>query len=114
MLFRGAGFGLLNTPLTAAVISAVPKEKVAMASSINTLIIQLSDAISVSIISLIHQVLNDRYMTEGATAALAEHHALQNCYMLSGFLMLIAIISAMKLPEKNRILNGGQILMDAA
>ncbi|MCW3089806.1 MAG: drug resistance transporter, EmrB/QacA subfamily [Ferruginibacter sp.] len=115
MLLRGAGFGMLNTPLTAAVISAVPKEKVAMASSINTLIIQLSGAISVSVISLIHQVLNDRYMAEGATAALAEHRALQNCYLLSGLLMLIAIIPAMKLPEKNRkLFSGKQILMDAA
>ena len=87
MMFRGAGFGMLNTPLTAAVISAVPKEKVAMASSINTLIIQLSGAIGVSVISLIHQVFNDRYKAEGATAGLAEHHALQNCYLLSGFLI---------------------------
>ncbi len=114
MLFRGAGFGLLNTPLTAAVISAVPKEKVAMASSINTLIIQLSGAISVSVISLIHQVFNDRYRAEGATAVLAEQHALQNCYLLSGFLMLIAIIPALKLPGKNRNLSGKQILMNAA
>jgi DHA2 family multidrug resistance protein len=114
MFFRGAGFGMLNTPLTAAVISAVPKEKVAMGSSINTLIIQLSGAISVSVLSLIHQVLNDRYLAEGATAALAEHHALQNCYLLSGFLMLIAIIPAMKLPEKNRNLSDKQMLMDAA
>jgi EmrB/QacA subfamily drug resistance transporter len=114
MLFRGAGFGMLTTPLTAAVISSVPKEKVAMASSINTLIIQLSGAISVSVISLIHQVFNDRYIAEGATAALAEHHALQDCYLLSGFLMLIAIIPATKLTEKNRNLSGKQILMDAA
>ena len=34
-LLRGAGLGMLNTPLTAAVINAVPQEKVAMASSIS-------------------------------------------------------------------------------
>jgi MFS transporter, DHA2 family, multidrug resistance protein len=105
---------MLNTPLTAAVISAVPKEKVAMASSINTLIIQLSGALSVSVISLIHQMFNDRYMAEGAIAGLAEHHALQNCYLLSGFLMLIAIIPAMKLPEKKENRPGKQMLLDAA
>jgi EmrB/QacA subfamily drug resistance transporter len=114
MLFRGAGFGLLNIPLTAAVISAVPKEKVAMASSINTLIIQLSGAIGVSVISLIHQVSNDRYRARGATAVIAEHHALFNCFLISGVLILIAIIPALKLPEKKEKLSGKQILMDAA
>ncbi|MCW3116242.1 MAG: drug resistance transporter, EmrB/QacA subfamily [Chitinophagaceae bacterium] len=114
MMLRGAGFGLLTTPLTAAVISAVPKEKVAMASSINTLIIQLSGAISVSLISLIHQVYNDRYRAEGATANSAEHHALLNCFLISGFLLLIAIVPALKLPEKKGKLSGKQVLMDAA
>jgi MFS family permease len=114
MMFRGAGFGLLNTPLTAAVISAVPQQKVAMASSINTLIIQLSGAIGVSVISLVHQAFNDRYKAEGATAAIAEHHALLNCFLMSGFLLLIAIVPALKLPEKKREHSGSQILMDAA
>jgi MFS transporter, DHA2 family, multidrug resistance protein len=112
-MFRGAGFGMLTTPLTAAVISAVPKEKVAMASSINTLIIQLSGAIGVSVISLIHQVFNDRYKAEGATAGLAEHHALLNCFLISGFLLLIAIIPALKLPEKKWNLIGGNMQLDA-
>ncbi|MDB5200471.1 MAG: drug resistance transporter, EmrB/QacA subfamily [Chitinophagaceae bacterium] len=114
MLCRGAGFGLLTTPLTAAVISAVPKEKVAMGSSINTLIIQLSGAIGVSVISLIHQVFNDRYRAEGAAAVIAEHHALMNCFLISGFLLLIAIIPALKLPAKNVKLSDKQILLDAA
>jgi DHA2 family multidrug resistance protein len=113
-MLRGAGFGLLNTPLTAAVISAVPKEKVAMASSINTLIIQLSGAIGVSVISLIHQVSNDRYKAKGATAGIAEHHALLNCFLISGILILIAIIPALKLPEKKEKLSGKQVLRDAA
>ena len=113
MMCRGAGFGMLTTPLTAAVISAVPKEKVAMASSINTLIIQLSGAIGVSVISLIHQVFNDRYRAEGATAGLAEHHALLNCFLISGFLLLIAIIPALKLPEKKRNPIGENMLLDA-
>lgn len=112
--FRGAGFGLLNTPLTAAVISVVPKEKVAMASSINTLIIQLSGAIGVSVISLIHQVYNDRYRAKGATAVIAEHHALLNCFLILGILILIAIIPALKLPEKKGNLSGKQVLIDAA
>jgi len=114
MVFRGAGFGLLNTPLTAAVISAVPKEKVAMASSINTLIIQLSGAISVSVLSLIHQMFNDHYMAEGATATLAEHIALQNCYLISGLLMFIAILPALKLPEIKVKSIEKNILADAA
>ena len=113
MMLRGAGFGMLNTPLTAAVISAVPQEKVAMASSINTLIIQLSGAIGVSVISLIHQVFNDRYKAEGATAGLAEHHALLNCFLISGILLLIAIIPALKLPEKKWNLIGKNMLLDA-
>jgi EmrB/QacA subfamily drug resistance transporter len=113
-MFRGAGFGMLNTPLTAAVISAVPKEKVAMASSINTLIIQLSGAIGVSGISLIHQVFYDRYRAKGVTAGVSEHYALLNCFLISGFLILSAIIPALKLPEKNGNLNSKEILMDAA
>jgi DHA2 family multidrug resistance protein len=100
MMFRGAGFGLLNTPLTAAVISAVPQEKAAMASSINTLMIQLSGAIGVSIISLIHQVFYDRYRAAGDIAGIAEHHALLKCFIFSGLLLFIAIIPALKLPEK--------------
>ena len=112
-MFRGAGFGMLNTPLTSAVISAVPKEKVAMASSINTLVIQLSGAIGVSVISVIHQVFNDRYKAEGATAGLAEHHALLNCFLISGFLLLIAIIPALKLPEKKRNPIGKNMLLNA-
>jgi MFS family permease len=113
-IFRGAGFGMLNTPLTAAVISAVPKEKVAMASSINTLIIQLSGAIGVSAVSLIHQAFSDRYKAKGTTAALAEHYALLNCFLILGFLLLIAIIPALKLSGKKQTLSSKQILMDAA
>jgi MFS transporter, DHA2 family, multidrug resistance protein len=113
-MLRGAGFGLLNTPLTAAVVSAVPQEKVAMASSVNTLIIQLSGAIGVSVFSLIHQVFNDSYKAEGFTSGLAEHHALLNCFLLAGFLLLIAIIPALKLPEKKEIHIDKQVLLDVA
>ena len=114
MLLRGVGLGMLTTPLTAAVISAVPQEKVAMASSINTLILQLGGAIGVSVFSLIHQVYDQRYREKGATAVIAEHHALLNCFLISGFLLLIAIIPAMKLPVKKENQSGKQMLLDTA
>lgn len=112
MMLRGIGLGMLTTPLTAAVISAVPQEKVAMASSVNTLIIQLSGAIGVSAFSLIHQVSDLRYQKKGATNVLAEHHALLNCFFISGSLLLIAIIPAMKLPFKKENQRGKQMLLD--
>lgn len=114
MLFRGTGFGMLTAPLTAAVMNAVPKEKAAMASSIATLTIQLSGALGVSAISLIHQVFENRYIAEGASAGSAEHYALRNCFFLLGFLLIIAIIPALRLAGKKENLAGKQILMDAA
>ena len=113
MIFRGAGFGMLNTPVTAAVISAVPKEKVAMASSINMLAIQLSGAIGVSVLSLIHQAFDAHYKAEGATDVLAEHHALVDCFLISGIAIVTAIILAIKLPEKKVKSTGKGLLVEA-
>jgi hypothetical protein len=53
-------------------------------------------------------------MAEGATAVIAEHYALMNCFLISGFLLLIAIIPALKLAGKNVKLGDKQILLDAA
>jgi len=101
-MLRGAGLGMLNAPLTAAIISAVPQQKAAMASSINMLILQLGGAISVSSFSLIQQVSVQHYLERGAAALPAEHQALHNCFLIAGILLWLSIISAIRLPKKEK------------
>jgi len=102
MMLRGAGFGMLNTALTAAVIGAVPQQKVAMGSSVNMLILQLGGAISVSSFSLIQQVSAQHYQESGVAALPAEHHALHDCFLIAAFLLWFSIISATRLPKKEK------------
>lgn len=100
MVLRGVGFGVMNTPLTESVISSVPKENVAMASSINTLTIQVSGALGVSATSLLHNFMEREYLAKGLAPAIAEHQSLLNSFLLSAILILFAIIPALKLPGR--------------
>ncbi|MET0638073.1 MAG: DHA2 family efflux MFS transporter permease subunit [Chitinophagaceae bacterium] len=108
MVIRGTGLSMVNSPITSSVIRSVPQEKAAMASAINTLVIQVSGALGVSASSLCHQFFTMKYHTEGLTVAMAEHRALFKCFMLAGFLLFVAILPALKLPEKKNAVPGQQ------
>ncbi len=65
MVLRGVGLGLLFSPVSAAVINAVPKKLSATASSYYSLFMQIGGSIGISILAVLHQYLVTFYKQKG-------------------------------------------------
>lgn len=98
MVIRGAGLGLLFSPVSAAIINAVPNEKSATASSFYSLFMQIGGSIGISLIAVLHQYLL-HYYQHTKHAKEAERIALQGGFFLSTAIILLAIWPALKLPK---------------
>ena len=95
MLIRGLGLGCLMTPVTVATVNAVPRPLITQASSLNNLVLQVSGAIGVAVLSVVHQQAGDHFLGRGYTEPAAEHLALQYSFSVSAALLIVAIIPAL-------------------
>lgn len=100
MLIRGAGLGLLVSPISSTILNAVDSAQYATASSFYSLMQQLGGSIGVAVTAVIHEFIYVHYLHEGKIASLAEHFALQDGFMVSMFLVLTAVLPALQLPKK--------------
>lgn len=100
MLFRGAGLGFLFSPVSSAVINAVPKEQSTTASSFYSLFMQIGGSIGISILAVLHQYLLSNYKKEGKPANIALQHSLAAGFLLSSILIALAILPAFKLSKE--------------
>lgn len=103
---RGLGIGMLITPLTTATVNSVHTDQVTMASSINSLTLQLSGSLGIAMLAIIHTNTltreTARLATEAAGAgshSMAEHLALQRGFWVSSVLVAVALIPAYLLPK---------------
>ena len=99
MVVRGAGLGFLFSPVSSAVISAVPKEHSATASSYYSLFMQIGGSIGISVLAVFYQYLSHHYSKQGNTAV-ATHEALKGSFLLSAAIIVIAIWPAFKVPKQ--------------
>ena len=100
MIVRGLGISFLIAPVSTAMLNAVAKSQTATATSLNSLMLQLGGSIGIAISSSIHSYIYDHYTAKEYPEALAEHFALQDGFLFTAVLILVAIIPAMKLPQK--------------
>lgn len=98
MTVRGMGMGLLVSPLTSTSLNSVFPYQNAAASSMYSLMQQLGGSIGIALSGLTHRFLSAFYTTRGNTAAVAEHLAIQDVFIVSMLLVLLALIPSFKLP----------------
>ncbi len=98
MSVRGLGMGLLVTPLNTAVVNAVSKEQVTMASALNSLVQQVGGSAGIAVLAFVHQRVYHQQLDAGVTIAVAEHSALKDGFWISCFLILVALLPASKIP----------------
>lgn len=102
MVMRGLGISFLIAPVSTALLNSVKSEQTATATSLNTLMLQLGGSIGIAISSAIHQHLLEHYEHKTGMHQLAEHYALQDGFLTTAALILLALLPAWRLPQKTR------------
>jgi MFS transporter, DHA2 family, multidrug resistance protein len=69
----------------------------------NSLLQQLGGSIGIAVFGVIHQFIYSHYLNKQYTAAVAEHFALQDGFLISAFVIALALIPALRLPEKHLV-----------
>jgi DHA2 family multidrug resistance protein len=114
MSIRGLGMGFLVSPITSTSLNAVLPNETTGASSMYTLIQQLGGSIGIALSGVMHQFLFTFYSSKGYSQGLAEHHAIEDVFIISMFLVLVAILPALGLPfgaqpQKNNAFNAAAV-----
>ena len=105
MMVRGLGMSFLVAPVSTALLNSVSSAQTATATSTNSLLQQLGGSIGIALSGVIHTFIADYYLSRHHTAAVAEHFALQDSFLISAFVIALALIPALKLPERNPVKN---------
>ncbi|PZR23891.1 MAG: MFS transporter [Citrobacter freundii] len=100
MMIRGLGMSLLVAPVSTALLNSVGPFQTATATSMNSLLQQLGGSIGIALSTVAHSYIYAYYEGKNHPPEMAEHFALQWGFMLTSFIILLAIIPALKLPEK--------------
>lgn len=99
MVIRGLGMSLLVAPVSTALLNAVTKEQTATATAMNSLLQQLGGSIGIAVFGVLHSRIYDHYLAKRYAAPVAEHYALQDGFLISAFIICLAMIPAFRLPE---------------
>lgn len=102
MFFRGFGMAMLVSPVSTALLNSVTTEQSSSATSINSLLMQVGGSTGITISALLHSLINQHYENTGMSAINAEQMGLMYGFFISGFIVLLALIPAMKLPNHNK------------
>lgn len=102
MIIRGLGISFLIAPVSTALLNSVKSEQTATATSLNSLMLQLGGSIGIATSSAIHTHLLSYYENKTGTYQLAEHYALQDGFLTTAGLILLALLPAIRLPQKTR------------
>ncbi len=103
MMARGLGMSLLVAPVSTALLNSVSREQTATATSMNSLLQQMGGSIGIAVFGVIHQFIYAHYLNKQYTDAVAEHFALQDGFLVSAFVIALALIPAIRLPEKHLV-----------
>jgi MFS transporter, DHA2 family, multidrug resistance protein len=104
MIIRGLGISFLVAPVSTALLNAVSKAQTATATSMNSLLQQLGGSIGIAIFGVLHQFIYTHYLDKKYQPLIAEHFALQDGFLISAFVILLALIPAIRLPERRLVL----------
>jgi DHA2 family multidrug resistance protein len=101
MVARGLGMSFLIAPVSTALLNSVAREQTTTATAMNSLLQQLGGSVGIAIFGVLHQFIYAYYLGKHYQTQLAEHYALQDGFLVSGFVIALAIIPAFRLPEKS-------------
>jgi DHA2 family multidrug resistance protein len=101
MVARGLGMSFLIAPVSTALLNSVSREQTTTATAMNSLLQQLGGSVGIAIFGVLHQFIYAYYLGKHYQTQLAEHYALQDGFLVSGFVIALAIIPALRLPEKS-------------
>ncbi len=102
MLIRGIGMSFLVAPVSTALLNSVTAAQTASATSMNSLLQQVGGSLGIALSGVIHTFIAAHYL-RNHSPEIAEHYALQDSFLISGFVILLAIIPAIKLPEQKLV-----------
>jgi len=100
MMIRGLGMSLLVAPVSTALLNSVGPFQTATATSMNSLLQQLGGSIGIALSTVAHSYIYAHYENKSYPPDMAEHFALQWGFLITSFIILLALIPARKLPEK--------------
>lgn len=102
MIVRGLGISFLIAPVSTAMLNAVKPEQTPTATSLNTLMLQLGGSVGIAASSALHTHLLKYYNERGYTNLLAEHYSLRDGFLVTSFIILLAFLPAIRLPQRAR------------
>lgn len=102
MILRGLGISFLIAPVSTALLNSVNAEQTPTATSLNTLMLQLGGSLGIAMSSALHTHLLAHYQARTGTEKLAEHYALQDGFLATAGLILLALLPAFRLPQAAR------------
>jgi len=102
MIVRGLGISFLIAPVSTAMLNAVSSDQTPTATSLNTLMLQLGGSVGIAASSAVHTHLFEHYKFHTQAEQLAEHYALQDGFLITAGIILLALIPAFRLPQKTK------------
>lgn len=100
MLVRGLGISFLIAPVSTALLNSVERAQTATATSLNSLMLQLGGSVGIAISGVMHSYIYGHYYAKGYNKILSEHYALQDGFLFTAVLILLALIPAARLPQR--------------
>ena len=103
MIIRGLGMSLLVAPVSTSLLNAVRKDQTATATSLNSLLQQVGGSVGIAMFGVFHTWFNNMYLRKGFSEKVAEHFALRDGFLLAAALISLALLPALRLPEKRAV-----------
>jgi DHA2 family multidrug resistance protein len=103
MVIRGLGISFLVAPVSTALLNAVTRDQTSTATSLNSLLQQLGGSIGIAIFGVLHQLIYTHYLHKRYAPPLAEHFALQDGFFVSAIVVGLALIPAIRLPQRRPV-----------
>lgn len=97
MAVRGLGMSLLVAPVSTALLNSVTPSQTATATSMNSLLQQLGGSIGIAVSGVIHNYIYQHYLLKKYGDSLSEHYALQDSFLITAFVIMLALIPALYL-----------------
>ncbi len=112
MIVRGIGMSLLVAPVSTALLNSVTAAQTSTATSLNSLLQQIGGSVGIALSGVIHTFISEYYTGRHHTESVAEHFALQDGFLISAFVILLALIPALKLPERQSVKNAVKAVVE--
>ena len=94
---------LLVSPVSTALLNSVDKTQTPTATAVNSLLQQIGGSVGIAVSGILHTFIYQHYLAKNRTDALAQHFALQDGFLISAFIIVLALIPAAHLPQLKHV-----------